>query len=128
MVNAESAGKVPTLCHVTWQATNLERTRRFLERLFGWTFRDVGDNYLVFQPPSGAWVGLAEVPDVRQGSSFLPQIAVEDLSIFVTTAASLDPNPIVEEGEIPGVARYVDLRDPDGALFSVLQFHRRSTT
>jgi len=126
MSEAEPVGRTPTLCHVTWHATNLERTRCFLLTLFGWTFRDLGDGYLVFQPPSGAWVGLTQVPAVHQGSSFLPQIAVEDLSKFLGVARALDPDPIVEQGEIPGVARYVDMRDPDGALFSVLQFHHES--
>jgi predicted enzyme related to lactoylglutathione lyase len=70
----------PTLCHLTWQATDLQRTRAFLETMFDWNFEAVGDNYLVFKAPSGAWIGLTEVPQVHPGNAFVPQVAVADLS------------------------------------------------
>lgn len=112
----------PTLCHVTWQATDIQRTKAFLETLFGWNFQPVDGNYLVFKPPSGAWIGLTSVPQVRSGNAFVPQVSVPDLSEHVARAHQLGDFVVQEEGEIPGVGSYADLRDPDGTMFSIIQF------
>lgn len=111
----------PALSHVTWKATDVERTRTFLSSLFGWSFAPQGDNYMVFEAQSGAWVGLTQVERIERGSPFLPQIAVADLGAVLAKARGLG-DIVEEEGEVPGIALYADLRDPDGTLFSVLQF------
>ena len=112
----------PSLCHVTWQCTDLERTREFLEALFGWDFTAQDDNYLVHTPASGAWIGLTQTEQLKVGTSFVPQIAVADLAAFCAKALQLDDGIIENEGEIEGVGPFADLRDPDGSLFSVIQF------
>ena len=113
-----------SMCHVTWKATDVERTREFLTTLFGWSFAPQSDNYLVFEAQSGAWVGLTQVERIERGAPFLPQIAVADLGAVIAKAMSLG-DIVEDEGEIQGVARYADMRDPDGTLFSVLQFTRQ---
>ncbi len=111
-----------TLCHVTWHARDLQRTRTFLESLFGWTFDATDPTYLIARPASGAWIGLTNSPLAGATAAFLPQISVSDIDATCATAASLDPHAVVERGALPNVGLYADLRDPDGAVFSVIQF------
>jgi predicted enzyme related to lactoylglutathione lyase len=115
--------ELASMCHVTWKATDVERTRNFLTTLFGWSFAPQSENYLVFEAQSGAWVGLTQVERIDRGAPFLPQISVADLGAVLMQAQKLG-DIVEDEGEIAGVARYADLRDPDGTLFSVLQFTR----
>jgi predicted enzyme related to lactoylglutathione lyase len=110
-------------CNVTWRATDLERTKSFLSNLFGWSFAPQGESDHVFTSPSGGFVSLCQVERIERGTPFLPQIPVTDLSAVLAEAKKLG-DIVVEEGEVPGVARYADLRDPDGTLFSVLEFRR----
>lgn len=112
----------PTLCHVTWHTGDVERTRAFLKTLFGWEFLPVASDYWVFRPPSGAWIGLTHGDLAGSTGSFLPQIAVADIDETCRRAAALSPDALTERGEIEGVGRYADIRDPDGAVFSVIQF------
>lgn len=112
----------PILCHLTWHCTDLDRTREFLEKLFGWEFTSQEENYLVFKPPGGPAIGLTEVERVVPGLAFVPQFAVDDLAAFCDRALQIDDGIIEDEGEIEGVGRFADLRDPDGVLFTVIEF------
>lgn len=112
---------VPTLVHLTWQCTDATQTVRFLSDLFGWTFEDRGDRYFVARPPSGPWIGVTEVETIRHGNEFIPHISVRDLDGVVSNAVSLGAI-IVERGRIPGAGRFVDLTDPDGTRFTVIEF------
>ena len=114
--------RVPTLSHVTWQGTNAGRMTRFLSDLFGWTFRDQGGSYFVFAAPSGAWVGVTEVEEVRAGNAFVPDVEVRDLAAYVARVKQLGGTVVKERGEIRAVGVYADARDPDGSLFTMIEF------
>jgi predicted enzyme related to lactoylglutathione lyase len=112
-----------TLAHLTWHATDVERTRLFLESLLGWQFSDAGDGYYVCQPDGGARVGLTRGPTHGNGPvAFLPHVAVEDLAATLERARSMDPDMVLEEGTIPTVGTFADVRDPDGATFTLIEF------
>lgn len=116
----------PTLAHLTWQATNADRTVRFLSELFGWTFKPSGDGYFVSAQPSGAWIGVTQVEALRHGNAFVPHISVLNLPDVVLKARALGAEVVEADGLLPGVGRYADLRDPDGTLFTVIEFGVRS--
>lgn len=112
----------PSLCQITWHCTDLDRTREFLDRLFGWEFTAQDESYLVGKLPGGFVIGLTEVEHVVPGTAFVPQFAVDDLAAFCDRALQIDDGIIEDEGEIEGVGRFADLRDPDGALFTVVEY------
>lgn len=112
---------VSALAHVTWQCTDVTRTVRFLSDLFGWTFEDRGARYFIARPPSGAWIGVTEVEAIRHGNEFVPHISVEVLDEVVAKALSLG-GTVGERGRIPGTGNFADLSDPDGTLFTVIEF------
>lgn len=116
-----SAAVAPTgaLRMLTWQATDLGRTRLFLEHLFGWRFSEVRPGYLVAEPGAGATIGLTAVAELRPGGSFVPHLAVADLDALLARAQSLGAGVLAATGEVAGVGRYADLVDPDGGRFSV---------
>lgn len=112
-----------SFCHITWRATDIERTKSFLSTLLGWPVAAQGESNLLFTAPSGGFISLRQVERIERGAPFLPQIPVADLGAVLVEAKKLG-DIIEEEGEVPGVARYADLRDPDGTLFSLLEFRR----
>ena len=118
---SERAKTTPIVAHLTWHASDVERTREFLERLLLWTFDEVEDDYFVFQPSSGTRVGLTNGPHFG-GNAFLPRIAVDHLEEILTRARELDPASIDGKGVIEKVGIYADIRDPDGSLFSLIEF------
>jgi len=113
---------IPTLAHLTWQSTNADRTVRFLSELFGWKFEPHGESYFVSAPPSGAWIGVTQVDTIRHGNAFVPHISVGRLADVVSKARTLGAALVEQDGRIPGVGRYADLQDPDGTLFTVVEF------
>lgn len=109
------------LFQLTWQATDLERTRTFLETLLGWVFRPAGENYFVCAPGDGAVIGLSEVEHVRFGNGFVPHIAVGDLDEILERAKTVGRQTVVGFGTIPEVGRFADMRDPDGNVFTLVE-------
>ena len=109
------------VAHLTWHASDVARTREFLERRLDWTFVEVDNDYFVFQPSSGTRVGLTSGPH-RGESAFLPQIAVDDLENVLSRARDLDSASIDGNGVIEHVGISADIRDPDGSLFSLVEF------
>ena len=95
---------------------------RFLSDLFGWRFEPQGGGYFVCAPPSGAWIGVTEVDVIRQGNAFVPHISVRRRADIVAKARALGAAVVEEHGHIPGVGHYADLKDPDGTLFTVIEF------
>jgi len=110
------------VAHLTWQCTDLERTVRFLSELFGWSSTPQGDAYFVSATPSGAWVGVTKVDAIRHGNAFVPHVSVADLAEVVAKARELGAVIVEEEGHITAVGRYADIEDPDGSLFTVIEF------
>lgn len=113
---------IPTLAHLTWQSANAGRAVRFLSELFGWRFEPRGDGYFVCSPPSGAWIGVTQVDEIRHGNAFVPHISVPDRDAIVAKVPALGGAVLEAHGRIPGVGRYADLKDPDGTLFTVIEF------
>jgi predicted enzyme related to lactoylglutathione lyase len=118
-----------TLAHLTWHASDVQRTKTFLEDLLGWSFDEVGDDYYVWQPPTGTRVGLTYGLSSGVGvSAFLPQIAVDDLAETVKRARQLEASSVESEGSIENVGIYADLRDPDGSLFTLIEFRTQNAS
>lgn len=52
--------------YIEFQATDLEKMKKFYSTVFGWTFTDYGDDYTAFDD-SGVSGGFAKAESVTQG-------------------------------------------------------------
>lgn len=110
-----------TICHIEWSSTDLNRSKAFLGGLFGWKFESWGDEYLLFQPPSGVNGGIMKVKKVQPGQSPVVYIEVEEIEPYIKKAKELGGKVAVPKTEIPNVGWHVHLVDFDGNIVALFQ-------
>jgi predicted enzyme related to lactoylglutathione lyase len=108
--------------HVEWGATDLERERRFLEKLFGWEFQQFSPDFMMFTPQSGPGGGIQKVEQVEPSSQIRIYIEVEDIDSTLGLAVELGGNVLQEKTVItPDMGSYAHLTDPEGNLLGIWQ-------
>lgn len=115
-----------TVCHVEFDSTDLERSQRFYEGLFGWKFRAFTDQMVVFGTDEGHVGGLERVDRVTAGSSPSVWFDVDDLDAYVAKVNGLGGNLLREKSRVPHVGWSAQVADPDGNPVGLVQFVEES--
>jgi len=115
-----------TICHVEWWVKDFDKAKEFYGGLFGWTFQDFGDNYVLFTTPEGGPGGgfmKGDVPGVEfsPGNSPTVYIWVEEIDDFILKAKSLGGNLGYPKTEIPGMGWSASINDPFGNGIGLFQ-------
>ncbi len=110
-----------SICHIEWSSTNLARTRSFLSKLFGWTFKAWGKEYLMFNPPEGTGGGIMKVKRVKPGTSPVVYVLVEEIEPYLAKAKRVGGKVAVPKTEIPTMGWFAHLKDQDGNLYGLFQ-------
>jgi predicted enzyme related to lactoylglutathione lyase len=113
------------LSHFEWSSTDLERTKTFLEGLFGWKIKSWSDNYMVIYPPEGPDGGIMKVDKVEPGKSPCIYIEVDDIEPYLEKAVELGGKIDVPKTEIPKVGWYAHILDFDGNTIGIMQYAER---
>lgn len=71
------------ICHVELPSQDLDASRDFYERVFGWTFESVPgfDGYLLFRTPGGLGGAIAGGQDAEPASKVGPIVYLETVDI-----------------------------------------------
>lgn len=123
--------------HFAIHADDVERARRFYERVFGWTFEDWGppDFYRIqtgpFEDPGiwgslqrrhGAAGGASPAPAPARDGGFTCTISVDSLDDTVAAIEAAGGAVVVPEQEIPGVGRLVYFEDTERNVVGAMQY------
>ena len=110
------------ICHVEFDSTDLERTRRFLGGLFGdWQFQGWGDKYLLFSTPGGPGGGINRVDKLQGGSGTLVHVEVDEIEPYLARVEGLGGRIHTPKTEIPEIGWFAIVKDPDGNLLGLYQ-------
>lgn len=116
------------IAHVAINADDLDRSRNFYERLFGWRFEPWGPpGFFQIETP-GAPKLLAAlqqrrtlVPGVRT-AGFECTIAVDDVQATLAAAVTHGGRIVMEPAVIPTVCELAFIEDPSGNLLGVARY------
>ncbi|MBS1721681.1 MAG: VOC family protein [Armatimonadetes bacterium] len=111
-----------TICHVEWDVTDLARAQEFYGALFDWTFRQFGDDMVVFGTGEQHLGGFMKVDAVKAGSSPSIWIEVEDLEAQLAKAQGIGARVIKGKSAVPNVGWSGQVSDPDGNSIGMVQF------
>jgi hypothetical protein len=124
----QSAGEPPQSAGVfVWDelgTQNVEASEQFYSAVFGWTSKDMGEEYggyRIFERGETGVAGLMKMPDPSVPSMWTPYVAVEDVDATVARAKELGGGTIVDAMDIPNVGRIAVLKDPIGAVIGVIK-------
>jgi len=107
--------------HIEWSSTDLERSRRFYDSLFEWTFLPFGDDYLLFEDTEGTSGGIMRVDEVVVGRSPCVYIEVDDLKETIEKARANGGTLADPPREMPSMGRFAHITDPDGNFVGIYE-------
>lgn len=111
------------ICHIEFDCTDFDRTQRFLEGLFGWTFRSYeGMDMRVFGQGEQHIGGLMLKEQVVSGPSPSIWIQVADLDRVLALAPQLGGRVLSGRQPVPGVGFSAQIADPDGNPIGVVEY------
>ena len=111
-----------TVCHVEFDSTDLARSQRFFEGLFGWNFRAFGDRMMVFGTDEGHVGGLEKKETVVPGSSPSVWFQVADIEAYAAKASLVGGSVIRGKKELPHIGWSAQIADPDRNPVGLVQF------
>lgn len=106
---------------------DLEAAKAFYTKLFGWTLEDTqmaGMTYTLIKAGEREVGGMMATPPGAAGTAPMwgTYVTVDDVDRVAQTATELGASLVVEPRDIPEVGRFCVIRDPQGALLSVISY------
>jgi predicted enzyme related to lactoylglutathione lyase len=116
-----------TIAHLAINSDDVDRSRAFYEKLFGWRFHAWGPpNFFQIETPEGwpiaALQGRRELVEGVRTVGFECTVAVDDVAATVAAARELGARVLMEPVTIPTVCTLAFLEDPGGAVVGVAQY------
>jgi len=103
-------------CHIELHSNDIQASRAFYEKVFGWTFQDIPgfETYAMFQTPAGLGGGIDSGPNAEAPSKVGPVLHIETDDIDATLkrieeagGATLAPKTKISD-EFGSYALFVD--------------------
>ena len=118
------------IAHFDLQADDVERARRFYERVFGWRFEAWGppDFYLIHTGPPedpgihGSVSKRLEPVTGKGRIGFECTISVTDLGAIKTAVVANGGKIVFDEHEIAGVGRLIRFEDTEGNVACAMHY------
>ncbi|MGD8306244.1 MAG: VOC family protein [Ignavibacteria bacterium] len=109
------------ITHVEIPVTDLEKSGKFYNDVFGWNFKPFGHGYLLYNNHKGIMVGMRKVEDVSTGDTTVFHLNVNDIESTLTDVEKHGGTTKREKTVIPAMGWYALLTDPDGNTIGLYQ-------
>jgi uncharacterized protein len=112
--------------------TDPDAAREFYTQLFGWGSKEMDmpkGKYTTVQVGETSVAGLSKIPDEAAGvpPNWGCYVTVKDVDATCTRVKQLGGEIVMPVFEIPGVGRMAVIKDPQGAVLSVITYNMQST-
>lgn len=110
--------------------TNVEASKNFYSKLFGWTTKDAKDSsipYTIIEVNGKEMGGMMSIPSGAKGAppNWGIYVTVNDVDATAELAKKLGAKIILAPRDIPNVGRFCVLRDPQGAVISAITYNMK---
>lgn len=109
------------ISHVEVPSTNLDKSKDFFNKVFGWEFKPFGKGYLLFNNHKGIMVGLRQVDKIAQGDSTVFHITVDSIDEILKKTKDNGGKVKREKTVIPAMGWYALLTDIEGNTIGLYQ-------
>ncbi|GAB1348579.1 VOC family protein [Ignavibacteriales bacterium] len=111
------------IAHVEIPATDIERSKKFFETVFGWDLKEFGNGYLLCNSRQGTTIGVRKVKEVTHGDSPVFHILVNDIEDTTKLIKNNGGGVFKDKTVIPVYGWYAVIQDPDGNKIGLYEAH-----
>jgi len=112
------------VCHIEWNVTDLAKSQKFYEAMFGWKFQGFMDDMVTFGTGDKHVGGLLKTDTVVPGASPSVWLEVPDVDAYLEKAPKVGGARGCEKSAVPHVGWSATICDPDGNQVGLVQFDR----
>ncbi len=109
------------LAHAEIPSANLDKSKDFFAKLFGWEFKPFGNGYLLYNTHKGFTIGLKKVSKVAKGDTTIFHIRVGKVEDYLKKTKELGGKIFRDKTIIPAMGAYALIKDPDGNIIGLYQ-------
>jgi uncharacterized protein len=109
------------LAHAEIPTTDLDKSKDFFAKMFGWEFKPFGKGYLLFNTHKGFTLGLRKVEKVSQGETTIFHVRVNSVDDYLKKAKELGGAIFRDKTIIPAMGAYALIKDIDGNVIGLYQ-------
>lgn len=109
------------IAHAEIPTTDLEKSKEFLFKLFGWEFKSFGKGYLLFNTHKGFTLGLKKVDKISTGETTIFHIKVNSIEESLKKSKELGGEIYRDKTIIPAMGFYALIKDPVGNTLGLYQ-------
>jgi predicted enzyme related to lactoylglutathione lyase len=111
------------ISHAEIPTTNLDATKDFLTKVFGWDFRPFGNGYLLYNTHKGVTIGLRKSDSINKGNTTIFHIHVDNIEETLKKAEAAGGKIERAKTTIPVMGWYALINDPDGNTIGLFETH-----
>ncbi len=109
------------IAHVEIPSKDLEKSKEFFHKLFGWEFKPFGNGYLLFNTHKGFTVGLRNVKEIVTGDSTIFHVKVDDIVTMLKNTVEAGGKVFRDKTTIPAMGYFALINDSDGNTIGLYQ-------
>ncbi len=109
------------IAHIEIPSTNLDTTKDFFSKMFGWEFKPFGNGYLLYNTHKSFTVGLRKVEKIDKGETTIFHVRVNTVEDYLKKAKELGGDIFRGKTIIPAMGAYALITDPDGNTIGLYQ-------
>jgi uncharacterized protein len=109
------------IAHVEIPSTDLDKSKEFYNKIFGWEFKPFGNGYLLFNNRKGITAGLRKADSIVKGDNTIFHVWVESIDETLKKVTESGGKTEREKTTIPVMGFYALLNDPDGNIIGLFQ-------
>jgi predicted enzyme related to lactoylglutathione lyase len=109
------------IAHAEIPSTDLDKSKDFYSKLFGWEFKAFGNGYLLFNTHKGFTLGLRKADSIAKGETTIFHIRVNAVEEYLNKAKELGGDTFRGKTIIPAMGAYALIKDPDGNVIGLYQ-------
>ncbi len=111
------------IAHIEIPSSDLNQTKDFFNKVFGWEFKPFGNGYMLYNNHKGTMVGIRLVDKVNSGDTTVFHINVTGIDEILGKVKSNGGKIFKEKSVIPAMGWYALLKDPQGNIIGLYQKH-----
>ncbi|MCX8107159.1 MAG: VOC family protein [Ignavibacterium album] len=111
----------PLIGHVEIPSIDLERSKDFYHKVFGWDFKPFGNGYLLYNNHKGIMVGLRQVDKVSIGDTTVFHVNIPEINSILEKVKANGGAVKRTKTTIPAMGWYALFTDPDGNTIGLYQ-------
>lgn len=109
------------ISHIEIPVTDLEKSTKFFNNIFGWDFKPFGNGYLLCNNHKGIMAGIRKVEKVSTGDTTVFHVNVDNIENILEKVNSNGGSTKRGKTVIPAIGWYALLTDPDGNTIGLYQ-------